>query len=246
MQQNMTRGATKILPETLWANESMPSGIPPEGSIVVTISRQYGCGGAEIARLVAEQSGLHYLDHQIIDEVAQRLGVNTHDAAQQDEQTTGMVGHILEAIQSSNPFTVNYNTLVNNQSSSLAQSTEFAYLRLTQRVILEQATEGNAVIVGRGSQFLLHGSPRTLHIYIFAPDDYRVQNVMEAEKLSRDQARHLIEQRDYEQESYLRRNYGSEGRQPSLYHLLINTSLFTCAVAANLIQQTLPVVAEIR
>ncbi len=243
------RTATQVLPETMWTNEGnepLPSGIPPEGSIVVTIARQLGSGGAEIGRIVAEESGLHYVDHQIIDEVARRLGVQEQQAARQDEYTAGVAERIIEAMQRSSPFTANYQTLFDPHQQKTAQFNELAYLYLTQKVILELATQGNTLIVGRGSQFLLHGAPRTLHIYIFAPLPTRIENVMRRFQVDRTRAAELIEQRDYEQASYLRRYYGADGSQPGLYHLLINTGLFSFELAANLVQQALQVAKEIK
>ena len=58
-------------------------------------------------------------------------------------------------------------------------------------------------------------------------------------------AEQMIEQKDYEHASYLRRYYGNDGHQPGLYHLLINTGLFSLELASDLIQQSLPVVKEI-
>jgi CMP/dCMP kinase len=242
-QEKTNQSSTQLLPETTWTDESLPDGIPAEGRVVVTISRQFGSGGAEVGRIVARESGLQYVDHEIIDEVARRLGVNVESAARQDERTAGTVRHILAAIQSSNPFSMNYATLF-NPSLAPAQARELAYFRLTQKVVLELATEGNAVIIGRGSQFLLHSSPRTLHIYIFAPLPYRIENVMKHFQLDRAQATQLIEHRDYEHDSYLRHYYGSDGHQPGLYHLLVNTSLFPFELAASFIQQALPIVQE--
>ena len=155
-----------------------------------------------------------------------------------------MAGHILDAIRTSYPFIVNYGSLF-TQPTIPTQAKELAHLRLTQRVVLELATEGDAVIVGRGSQFLLRNAPRTLHTYIFAPLPYRIKNVMEQFHLNHAQSERLIEQRDYEHDSYLRRYYGTDGHQPSLYHLLINTSLFSLELAAGLIHQALPVVREL-
>ncbi len=239
-QQNVTH----VLPETVWNNEPLPSGIPPQDKMVVTIARQFGSGGAEIGHLVAETSKLQYVDYGIIEEVARRLGVDVQYASRQDEQTVGVAGHILDAIRLSNPFVVNYGSLF-TQSTVPTQAKELAYLRLTQRVVLELATEGDAVIVGRGSQFLLRNAPRTLHIYIFAPLAHRIQNVMEQYHLNSAEAERLIEQRDYEHDSYLRRYYGTDGQQPALYHLLINTSLFSLELAANLIHQTLPLIRSL-
>ncbi|GAC1385205.1 MAG: hypothetical protein NVS4B7_08500 [Ktedonobacteraceae bacterium] len=243
-RQHRHSSETQLLPETMWANEPMPSGTPPPDRVVVTIARQFGSGGSDIGHLVAQASEMNYVDQEIIDEVARRLGVDVQQATRRDEQTAGTVGHILEAIQSSNPFTVNYGTLFGQEMRS-AQSKDLAYLRLTQKVVLEVATEGNAVIIGRGSQFLLHNAPRTLHIYVFAPLPYRIANVMKHFQLDHIQAEALIERRDYEYDMYLRHHYGNDGHQPSLYHLLINTSLFSFDLAAHLIKQALPLAKEI-
>src|SRR6266566_7186215 len=106
-QRKNKRGATQVLPETAWTDDSLPPGIPLEDNIVVTITRQLGSGGVEIGRMVARESGLTYVDHQIIDEVARRLGVQVQQAARQDEYTAG-IGQIFEALQRSSPFTANY------------------------------------------------------------------------------------------------------------------------------------------
>ncbi|GAC1376285.1 MAG: cytidylate kinase-like family protein [Ktedonobacteraceae bacterium] len=236
---------TRLLPETAWFAEPMATGIPPEDAVVVTIARQFGSGGSDIARLVAQIGGLAYIDQQIIAEVAQRSGVDLEYATHQDERTVGMVGHILDAMQASNPFNLHYNTL-RHPASAQTQSKELNYLHVTQRVILELATQGNAVIVGRGSQFLLHNAPRTLHIYIFAPLPYRIETIIKQFQLNRQDAIQLIEQRDHEQDIYLRRYYGTDGHQPGLYHLLINTGLFSFENAADFICQALPAVKALQ
>ena len=237
------RAVTSVLPETTLYKEPLPNGIPPENKVVVTISRQFGSGGAEVGHIVAQESGLLYVDQAIIAEVAKRLGINEEQAARQDEQAVGEVGHILEALRSSSPFNLHYNYLF-KPGNLPTQAQEIAYLRLTQRVLLELATEGDVVIIGRGSQFLLRGAARTLHIYIFAPLDIRIEQVMNLYHVNRNSAKEMIDRRDYEHNAYLGRYYGSNQHQPHLYHLLINTGLFTYELAANLIQQAIPLVKE--
>nr|BBH94944.1 cytidylate kinase [Thermogemmatispora argillosa] len=234
---------TRLLEERAWSGE-LPSGIPPRGTVVVTITRQLGSGGSEVGRLVARRRGLRYLDRQIITEVARRLGVDVREARRLDEYTAGVAAQILEAVRSSQPFTFNYAGLLGQTSQAAQQHDEIAYLHLTQKVILEMATQGNVVIVGRGSQFLLQHAPRTLHVAIFAPLSQRIARVMSALRVDQRRARELIEQRDYEYTAYLRRYYGSDGQQPGLYHLLINTGLFSFAQAADLICQALAVITS--
>src|SRR5262245_23308855 len=106
-QQNPRGGTdqkvTHEIAETTWNTASLPSDVPPQGRVVVTISRQFGSGGAEVGRIVARESGLLYVDYEIIGDVARRMGINEKQAARQDEQTGGAVGHILDALQSSSP-----------------------------------------------------------------------------------------------------------------------------------------------
>ena len=245
-QHHKEQAATQLLPETVWAvNDIMPSGTPPEDTVVVTISRQFGSGGGDIARLLAQESNLHYVDHQTIDEVSQNLNAEAQQLAiDQNEQPADLAAQIIGAVQVSNPFVGTYSSRL-GQASVRTQSKELAYLQLTQRIILEQATQGNAVILDRGSQYLLHNAPRTLHIYIFAPLPYRIETITKRHHLNHDQAKQLIEQRDDEHNSYLRRYYGSDGHQPGLYHLLINTGLFSLELAADLIKQAIPVIKSI-
>ena len=238
------RAVTHVLPETTWNAEPLPHGVPPENTVVVTISRQFGSGGAEVGHIVAAESGLLYVDQAIIAEVAKRLGINEEQAARQDEQAVGEVGHILDALRSSSPFNLHYNTLF-QPGKVPTQAQEIAYVRLTQRVLLELASEGDVVIIGRGSQFLLHGAPRTLHIYIFAPLETRIEQVMKLYHVNRDSAKEMIDRRDYEHNAYLGRYYGGNQHQPYLYHLLINTGLFPYELAAHVIHQALPLVKNI-
>jgi len=233
---------THILPETVLEGETLPEGVPAEGKIVVTISSQFGSGGSEAGRMVADECGLLYLDHQIIAEVARRSGLNAEQAASQDERTLGMARHVLEALHTNSPFSINVNTLLNPRlPPTYAQ--ELVYWQLTRTVIMELATAGNAVIIGRGSQFLLHSKPRILHVFIFAPRSQRIENVMLHQQVSRERATRMVERRDYEQEAYLNRYFGSSQDHPGLYHLLMDTQLFPIEQAAEIIKQALPLVA---
>lgn len=242
-----TPTATRQLPETGPHEYAAPAGVPRGDALVVTIARQCGSGGAEVGRLLANRGNLHYLDHEIIDEVARRSGVPVEQIESQDEQTNGPLDYVLEALHSNTLFSLNYSHLLQPRARPVATLThEHAYLHLTQRVVLEMASAGNTVIIGRGGQFLLRGLPRVLHVYIFAPLPRRIENVMQHLHLTRARASEYIERRDSATENYLRHYYGADGTQPELYHLLINTGLFSFEMAADLIVQALPLAREIR
>lgn len=238
---------TRRLPETGVQESPAPAGVPEQEKIAVTIARQCGSGGSEVGRILARRANLHYLDHEIIDEVSRRSGVTVEQIEDQDEQTTGPLGYMLEALTTNALFNLNYSKVLQHQMPSIPTPTrEQAYFHLTQRVVLEMASAGDAVLIGRGSQFLLRGLPRILHVYIFAPLPRRIENVGYHFQLTRSQAIEFIERRDGETENYLRHYYGSNGTQPELYHLLINTGLFSFETAADLIVQALPFAKEIK
>jgi cytidylate kinase len=233
---------TQVLPETVLEDEALPEGVPAEGKVIVTISSQFGSGGSQVGRIVAHECELLYLDHQIIAEVARRSGVNVEQAAGQDERTQGMARHVLEALHTNSPFSINVSTLL-NPTLPPTYAQELVYWQLTRRVIRELATAGNAVIIGRGSQFLLRDKPRTLHVFIFAPRSQRIENVMLHQQVSRERATRMVERRDYEQEAYLNRYFGSSQDHPDLYHLLMDTKLFPLEEAAEIIKRALPLLA---
>lgn len=237
---------TRLLPETEDQGSTLPAGVPEGEKIVVTIARQCGSGGSEIGRILARRANLHYLDHEIIDEVARRSGVTPEQVEDRDEQARGPLGYMLEALTTNALFNLNYSKVLQLRAVHFPTLTqEQAYFRLTQRVVLEMASAGNAVIIGRGSQFLLRGLPRVLHISIFAPLPRRIENISSLLQFTRAEAIEFIERRDGETENYLRHYYGSNGTRPELYHLLINTGLFSFETAADLIVQALPFAREI-
>lgn len=245
-QARQNTSITRRLPETGDQESNVPAGVPEGEKIAVTIARQCGSGGSEIGRILARRANLHYLDHEIINEVARRSGVTAEQVEDRDEQTRGPLGYMLEALTTNALFNLNYSKVLQQRVVHLPTMTqEQAYFRLTQRVVLEMASAGNAVIIGRGSQFLLRGLPRVLHIYVFAPLPRRIENIRSLFQLTRSEAIEFIERRDGETENYLRHYYGSNGTQPELYHLLINTGLFSFETAADLIVQALPFVREI-
>ncbi|HEY1349223.1 MAG TPA: cytidylate kinase-like family protein [Ktedonobacteraceae bacterium] len=245
-QARQRASVTRRLPETGDQGSDMPVGVPEGEKIVVTIARQCGSGGSEIGRILARRANLHYLDHEIIDEVARRSGVTAEQVEDRDEQARSPLGYMLEALTTNALFNLNYSKVLQHRAAHLPTLTqEQAYFRLTQRVVLEMASAGNAVIIGRGSQFLLRGLPRVLHISIFAPLPRRIENIRSLLQFTRAEAIEFIERRDGETENYLRHYYGANGTQPGLYHLLINTGLFSFETAADLIVQALPFAREI-
>src|SRR5258708_11579820 len=85
VQRKNERGATQVLPETVWADDSLAPGIPPEGSVVVTITRQLGSGGVGIGRQVGRELRRPHVGNQINTAGATGLGGQVLQHARHDE-----------------------------------------------------------------------------------------------------------------------------------------------------------------
>ena len=105
--------------------------------------------------------------------------------------------------------------LSGQEVQGLAALDEDAYVRLTQKVMLHLANQGNVVIMGRGSQTYLAHRTDTLHVRIVAPNEYRIQTVMERDGLNRAEAVKQIQKVDEQRRRYIKRHYGIKGNAPS-------------------------------
>jgi cytidylate kinase len=203
---------------------------------VVTITRLYGAGGADVGKMVSERLGWNLLDRQLIDEVAARLRVPETEVAERDEQPSSFLDSLLLALGSTSiefaaagdvpAWTPPFETQ--------AGDTRHAVVRLTQEVIRE-AARGDAVIVGRGSSYILRDHPQALHVFLIAPTDFRVGVVQERSGLSEEEARRRLKETDANRAAAIKQLYGHDWAQPSHYDLVLNTGRLGFGLAADLV-----------
>jgi cytidylate kinase len=104
-------------------------------------------------------------------------------------------------------------------------------------VIQEAASHGRVVLVGRGGQALLAGTPEpeALHVYVTAPRDARVRIVMERLGLPEVEAARTVDTTDADRDRYVQRYYRRRRDDPANYHLVVNTALLGYDGAADLV-----------
>jgi cytidylate kinase len=199
---------------------------------VVTISREYGSGGGEIARRLAARLGWRLVDHEIVVQVARDLDISEEEAAARDERVQSTVSLILNSMRAMNPA-------IFSVTPAPVESDEQTYREALTRVVEAAAATGNVVIVGRGSQILLANYRDVLHVRIVAPFEKRVEYVMERETLSKDDARSRIQLKEHDRQRYLQSEYHRRPDEAQLYDLIINTGILDLDSVVNLIVQTL-------
>ncbi len=197
--------------------------------MLITISRQYGAGGSEVARLVAERLGWQVVDNEIVDLVARRAGLTREEVASQDERVPGFVERLAHALAaSSQEYAV-------PELGVAVRTEEPALVRITELVVKEVAAEGRVVLVGRAAPAVIGQVPGALHVKLVAPRSFRIRVAMEAEGLDARTAERRLEQVDAQRARYHREHYGRDWDDPVHFHMVLNTGLLGFDGAAEVI-----------
>jgi cytidylate kinase len=195
--------------------------------MLITISRQYGAGGSEVARLVAERLGWTVVDNEIVDRVARRAGLAPDVVAEQDERVPGFVERLARALAaSSQEFAV-------PELGVTVRAAEPSLVRLTEMVVKEIAAEGRAVLVGRAAPAVLGREGGVLHIKLVAARDFRIATAMQSEGLDRRTTERVMDETDAQRSRYHREHYGRDWDDPVHYHMILNTGLLGMDGAAE-------------
>ena len=201
---------------------------------VITVSRLTGSGGATIGQRLAERLGASYLNTQIMQEVARRLGISEAAANEYNERAEAFIERLARVLWLSNPALAPIST----PASPLPfESTTQAFVEVTRELIREAARTGNAVIFGHGAQFILADQPRVLHVRFIAPLAFRVEKVMQREAISRAEAERRVREEDQRRANGIRQFYQADWHAPDPFHLILNTALWDEEACIQLVLQ---------
>ncbi len=207
---------------------------------VITISRQTGSGGMTIGQRLAERLQADYLNTQIIQQVAQRLGMSEASAARHNERGEDFIERLARVLPGADPALA----AQSRPAVPLAfASTTEAFVAITRQLVHEAARTGNVVIFGHGAQYILAGQPGVLHVRFVAPLPARIERVMRREGLSRPEAERRIHKEDQRRAGHIRQYYQADWAAPDPYHLILNTALWN---EASCIQLVLRAVDELQ
>jgi len=182
---------------------------------IVTIEREFGSGGGGIACQLANRLGWKLWDQQLTCEIAQRAQVTESTVALCDERVDSRLYRLAKAF-----WRGSY-----ERSIPLANSRAFdtdRMMALVEEIMQTIATEGKAVIVGRGGPFFLRDREDTFRVFTYAPHDEKIRRLLAMGK-SREEAEDLVENVDNERIAYIKHYFNADWPVRSLYHLMINT-----------------------
>lgn len=200
---------------------------------VITISRQIGSGGDEIAQKVSEILGFAYFDKNLLVSEAKSLGVSEEDVADFSEDHYRVKSIVDKILLRKKPVAI---SLASKDNAVVSKTLdEEACLSVIQTVINSLASRGKMVIVGRGGQAILKNKIGVLHVRIVAPVAARVKRLMKNRGLSKEVALGLIEDTDKAEIEYLQRFYNIDWRDPGVYDIVLNTRKMDLNTAARVI-----------
>ena len=194
----------------------------------VTISREYGSGGGEIAARLARRLGWQLIDHEVVVRVAEKLHVSEEEAEEHDERVEGLASRIFKSLRLMHPtmpVTVDIPPSMDSR----------AFYEARCQIIEGAVASGQVVIVGRGAQAHLAERRDVLHVRIVAPFALRLAYVMSREGLDREAAQARILRKDQERTRYLETFYHRHPGDPHLYDLVLNTGILDLESAAEVI-----------
>lgn len=183
----------------------------------ITIAREYGSGGGEIAKRVAAELDWRFVDRDLIAEVARLARVAPEDAAPYDEHAASWMQRLAKSFWSGGP-----EGFMGGPRTEVFDADRMA--ELTRQVILGAAGAGECVIVGRGGQCILRGRAEAFHVFVFAPRAERVHRVRHRYPTETD-ADAALDDIDLMRAAYIRRYYACDWSDRRLYDLLINSRL---------------------
>ena len=182
---------------------------------IVTVEREFGSGGGGIAAQLARHLGWKLWDQQLTCEIAKRAQVAEEAVALCDERVDSRLYRLAKAF-----WRGSYERRI-PMADSHAFDTD-RMIAMMEEILQNIASEGNAVIVGRGSPYFLREREDTFRVFAYAPRDEKIRRLLEMGK-SREECEDLVENVDKERIAYIKHYFNADWPTRSLYHMMVNT-----------------------
>jgi len=196
---------------------------------LITISRQFGSGGSEIAERVARALDWHLYDNAVANEVAKRLGMQPAEVSAREERVPSLPERIASAMALGMP------EVMPTVADLALHPNEERITEMTKRVMEEAVLAGPAVLVGRGAQSMLASRADALHVFCYAPPEALASYAVTNLGVAREDAARVVAENNHQREQYVKRHWKREWRDFANYHLCVNTAWLGIDGSAELI-----------
>lgn len=184
---------------------------------VITISREFGSRGAALAQWIGDRTGFKVWDREIIEAIAEELGSDQKFIESLDENRREMIEDAILG------FMQNVNTNVN-------------YLRTLVRIVKTVEDHGNAIIVGRGANYICLNQD-TVHTRVVSPVKKRAAEYAERKSVTTDEALADIDRKDKERANFVKYNFKSDVNNASDYDIVLNSGTLSLDAMMNIVME---------
>jgi len=184
---------------------------------IITIEREYGSGGGEIAQLVANRLGWKLWDQRLTEEIARLANCPKTVVEAREERNDPLYYRLFKSFMRGS-----YEGSINAPKLNLVDSETI--LKITKRVVEHVAEKGSCVIVGRGSQQFLKSRTDTLRVFLYAPQEDKIRRLLARGK-SEKEAEELVDTVDRERADFIQKYFNVEWPDRAIYQTMINTSI---------------------
>lgn len=193
---------------------------------VITIEREYGCGGGAIASQLAQRLGWSVWDKRLTEEIARLANVEPSAVRRCDERMDSRLYRLAKTFWRGS-----------HERSSQVAGQVFdtdVMMSMMAQISTKIAKEGNAVVVGRGSPFFLRDHPDAFHVFLYAPRAEKVRRLI-GDGSSSKEAEEMVDLVDRERIAYVKHYFNADWPTRSLYHVMINTAVGNNAVIETIL-----------
>ena len=194
---------------------------------VLTIEREYGSGGAEIAKKVAERLGWKLWDQLLTNEIARLMECDCRVVEEREEKRDPLFHRLLMAFMRGS-----HEGSLNAPRLKIADAT--CIREVAERVVKSAAERGQCVIVGRGSAYYLQNRNDAFHVFIYAPFSAKVRRLCASGKKEAE-AVQLAETVDRDRAAFIKQYFGLEWPDRRRFHLMINSVIGEEAVVDTIL-----------
>jgi len=195
---------------------------------VITISRQFGAGGRTLGRMIAEKLQYTFADNEVIEMIAEAANVSPMWVESVEKEAGTRLSRAINRLVARNLV----DRVLKNERGYIDEKIYLDYLVV---IISQIGEEGDVVILGRGSQYILNDHPDAYHILLIDEYENRVRFIMKHYDLPRNKAESVVRAEDHRRLSLYRRIGKEDYDSPGLYHLVLNMSRIDLDTALRIV-----------
>ena len=184
---------------------------------IITLDREYGSGGAEIAKALADRLKWKLWDQALTNAIAREMDCEGRVVQEHEEKRDPLYYRLLKSfMRGSYEGSQNVHTLKMADTDCIRE--------VSERIVKRVADKGECVIVGRGSAYYLQDRREAFHVFVYAPVKDKVRR-LRARGKSEEDAAQLAATVDEERAAFIKQYFNVEWPDRHKFHLMVNSAM---------------------